>query len=186
MGMNESVVGFYSLEKLEDEGGYMGALLVTDDLGMPEEFRVTYPVKPTPLQAQLYGDSLLPHIAIQLCGVPLFNSLRTKPAVLILRRPSFLPMSRDIQAKVVALERLGDSLVLDGEEGGSLQVEKIEPSRAGFSPVSITYPTEYDSDVRSATRTIVNGYFEGIDLLEPFERISGALSALAKQDERFR
>jgi len=69
-------IGFYALLSTTDNKGFVGALLITDDLGKPEEFRVTYPVKPTTLQRQLYGDSLIPHIGIELCGKPLYQALR--------------------------------------------------------------------------------------------------------------
>ena len=46
----DEYIAFYSLEVTKDKKGVIGAILVTDDLGMPQEFRVTFPVKPTNLQ----------------------------------------------------------------------------------------------------------------------------------------
>ena len=77
------MIGFYSLVATSDEKGYLGALLVTDDIGKPEEFRVTHPVKPTLLQRQIYGETLIPHIGVSLCGVPLYEALKNKPSLLL-------------------------------------------------------------------------------------------------------
>lgn len=71
---NNSLIGFLSLIETEAKDGYLGALLVTDARGIPQEFRCTHPVKPTTVQKSLYGDTLLPHIGINLCGIPLIKA----------------------------------------------------------------------------------------------------------------
>jgi len=46
-------IAFFTVEQTQDKKGFLGAILVTNDIGTPEEFRVTYPVRPNILQTQL-------------------------------------------------------------------------------------------------------------------------------------
>ncbi|MEZ4619252.1 MAG: hypothetical protein R2867_27585 [Caldilineaceae bacterium] len=66
----EKHIAFYKLIYDSEAKNLLGAILVLDELGKPQEFRVTYPVKPTMIQRQLYGDALVPHVGIELCGKP--------------------------------------------------------------------------------------------------------------------
>ena len=58
----------------EFDKGYRGGILVTDEWGKPLEFRCTSPVHPNPVQRTLYGQTLLPHIAVELIGAPLLRT----------------------------------------------------------------------------------------------------------------
>lgn len=180
-------IGFYDLRPTLDEKGFMGALLVTDELGKPEEFRVTYPVKPSNLQRQLYGQSLLPHIGVELCGKPLFQSLRTKPEIIVLRDPLFLDLAHHVKTQVVCLERMAEKLVIsaDGSDESAKKATISSPS-ARFEPVSVTYPDSFDDDQRNALQATILRFFRGFDVVEPFDRIAVAIKMLSEQDEKFR
>jgi len=47
------MLAFLSLCETLSRDGYIGAILVTDERGIPQEFRCTYPVKPTMIQRVL-------------------------------------------------------------------------------------------------------------------------------------
>jgi hypothetical protein len=185
-------IGFYSLQLTLDQRGYIGAILVTDDLGKPEEFRVTYPVKPTGLQRQLYGDSLLPHVGIELCGKPLYQSLKDKPKLLVVRHARFLQLGEMIDCPTVYLERVGEALQVrpdataSSQNQPSTQQERLHSSSGRFQPLSATFPSTYGAEDISKTRAELERFFRGVDLLEPFSRIEVALKALGEQDEKFR
>ena len=67
------LIGFLALYETSPRDGYLGAILITDLQGVPQEFRCTHPVKPTALQKPLYGNTLEPYIAVDLCGIPLIQ-----------------------------------------------------------------------------------------------------------------
>lgn len=184
----DEAIGFLALEETSDKGGYIGALLVTDDLGKPEEFRVTYPVKPTALQKQLYGSSLIPHIGVNLCGTPLFGALKKKPQLLILNDKRFLSLSERVDCSVVYLTRHGERLELKGQDSTDDEDEKSDLKTAAgtYQPMSVAYPTTYKSESKENAKSLLGRFSQSIDLLEPFERIRGALDALADTEERFR
>ena len=182
------IVAFYMLEVTPDKAGVLGAMLVTDDLGKPEEFRVTYPVKPTALQRQLYGEALYSHVGISLCGKPLYDALRGKPELLIVSDKRFLSLSQSADCRVAHLERAGEAFEISSAEKAD-QISRsnlLESEGARFRPMLFTCPTHYGEDEIRDTNELLMKYSQMIDLLEPFERIKGAIKALFDQDERFR
>ena len=181
------MIGFYSLVPTSDEKGYLGALLVTDDIGKPEEFRVTHPVKPTLLQRQIYGDTLIPHIGVTLCGVPLYQALKNKPSLLVVSSQELLLLGRDVPCSVAYVERFGETLTIASEAGDHAAPERPLASQSGrFQPLAPTYPSHYSREERRGATDLINRFSEQIDLVEPFERIKKATVALAQQEERFR
>jgi hypothetical protein len=180
-------LGFYALVQSQDSKGYLGAILLTDELGKPEEFRVTFPIKPTPLQRQLYGETMLSHIGIELCGVPLFQALKTKPLVLLVNDVRFLSLGSRVSSLIVKVERAGEALKLTTDGGTqSVAVSSLLSSSGRFQPLSIVYPGDYDEQKRRETLNKLGRFFASLDLIEPFGRIDAATKALAAQDERFR
>ena len=178
-------IGFFDLLPTRDERGYIGALLVTDQLGKPEEFRVTYPVKPNVVQRQLYGASLEPHVGVDLCGVPLFGELKSRGdiRIIVLVNDQFLGLASHVPSGVAKLERAGEKVsIADRPDGRSSLIRSVNPA---FAPVSALYPPDYDEEAVSGTQTLIQQFFTSIDLLEPFDRIANAIAALADSDTRF-
>lgn len=181
----EEYIAFFSLEQTKDKKGVIGAILVTDDLGMPQEFRVTYPVKPTNLQIRLYGDSMLVHIGVTLCGEPLYKALRNKPELLLVNHRSFLPLSTKTTSEVAHVKRIGEAIVVD-KDGEKTPEKNIHSKSGRFQPIQVFFPPDYNEQEKEKTTTLLEKYFQSIDLIEPFDRIKSALEALSDQDERFR
>ena len=59
-----------------EDGVLRGGILVTDAHGKPVEFRCTSPIRPNAVQRTLYGGTLMPHIAVELVGVPLVHAVQ--------------------------------------------------------------------------------------------------------------
>jgi len=176
--------GFYTLFEMPDKRGYIGALLVTDDIGKPEEFRVTYPVRPTMVQKQLYGRSLLPHVGVELCGKPLFESLTNRPQVLLVQWDYLLGLGDVLQCPVVHVAKSAEQLEL--VSGANQPKDRLEVTPGLYQPVDVSYPRSYSEERRFSTLVLLEQFFVAIDPVEPFERIQGALKILGEQEERFR
>ena len=63
MSGQKTTTGLGFLRVLElDGGGFVGGMLVTNQLGRPLEFQCTTPLKPNRTQVILYGPTLAPFI----------------------------------------------------------------------------------------------------------------------------
>ena len=80
-----TLLGFLALHQTSSKDGYLGAILITDLHGIPQEFRCTHLVKPTIIQKPLYGNTLQPYIAVNLRGIPLIESIQKKPSLIVVR-----------------------------------------------------------------------------------------------------
>ncbi|RIK33841.1 MAG: hypothetical protein DCC55_34190 [Chloroflexi bacterium] len=185
--MAQKTVGFYTLIADDDLKRMLGALLVLDELGKPEEFRVTFPVKPTLIQRQLYGESLFPHVGVELCGLPLYQALKAKPQLMVVSHLEFLLLGDMVASPLVFLEPAGSTLVVKGTSSNSRSAQKqIESPSGRFEPVRVAYPETYSPERCSQAAALVADFFRAIDLLEPFDRIDVAVQMLQEQDEKFR
>lgn len=182
-------VGYYRLLSDQSNDWMLGAILVTDDLGKPEEFKVTYPVRPTLLQRQLYGHSLITHVGIELCGKPLFHSLDTRPNLLLVDDERFLLLVDDnsMSCPVTFMERAGGSIALSNtSQNTASHRQTIQPSTAKFQPVTVAYPTSYRQEQIRDTANLIDYFFSAFDLVEPFNRIEVAIQALREQQQEFK
>jgi len=176
---NGPSVGFIDLYALDTEReAYLAALLVTDERGIPLEFRCTHPVKPTGLQRSLYGDALRPHIAVDLCATPLLAAIETPLDLVFARDDVFLGTRESSDCPVLYVRRAGSGLTdVSGEQ------EVLEHHAGQFPSVEVLTHADYGDDILKAPQ--VRNVFSKVDLLEPFERIERALSVLIKEDKRF-
>ncbi len=178
-------LGFLSLNRTESEDGYLGALLVTDANGLPLEFRVTHPVKPTAIQRPLYGDSLEPYIGATLCGKQLFAASERKPQVIIVGSEFMLDVREEVTVPVVLAREAGQAIEIPVEGHDGRPKSRLLPVAGAFKPLMISAHS-LDADIFDEIRNHLEDLSAHLDLLEPFKRIEEALKVLAKQDKRFK
>lgn len=166
------ILGFMALAEIEDDI-FRGGILVTDSSGKPIEFRCTSPIQPNNVQKTLYGQTLWPHIAVTLVGLPLCQGVTESLDVVIVNQSDFLEMRPETQKPLLLLTKQGEAMTL--AEGGELKaVRELITSPSGkFEPVVATCHWEYGHDLHLIER--LRTTCSAIDLLEPFERISSAL-----------
>jgi hypothetical protein len=178
------LLGFLKLFETSGKDGYLGAILITNDRGVPQEFRCTHPVKPTVIQKPLYGDTLVPHIAVHLCGMPLVKATQNRPSLLIVGNEYLLGVKSATACPVVFIRRAGEAIEIKGANGQSTAGrERIDSTSGRFQPIIIEGYPETD-DARSG-REILEKVFAYLDPLEPFERMGKAIEVLAKQDSKY-
>lgn len=185
----KSFVGFLALNESPNHDGFLGAILVTDIYGVPQEFRCTHPVKPTVIQKQLYGNTLVPHIGVNLCGIPLVGSIGSKPSVIIVDKPFLLDVRPKCVYPVIYVRRAGDAIdVRTSPEASGIESqpsrERVDCPTGKYQPVVFEPHHEFDDD-RTSAKIVLENMFRLLDPLEPFQRIAKALEILGKQDTRF-
>jgi hypothetical protein len=103
---DDGLIGFFGVYPTPDKQGYLGALLVLDRFGTPEEFRVTYPIKPDKLQRLIHGASLERHIGVELCGRPLLAVLKCRPCLraLVVADANLADLGDGLECPLVVVE----------------------------------------------------------------------------------
>lgn len=180
------LIGFLSLFETSNKDGKLGAILITDHQGVPQEFRCTYPVKPTTIQRPLYGNTLEPYIGTQLCGIPLIKSIQLKPSLILVDKEFLLDVRTETPYPIIFLRRAGESIEVESPDSGkgTSKRERIESPTGRFQPVIVTVHTNFDED-KTIARKIIEEIFSHLDPYEPFERMQKAVDVLGKQDNRF-
>lgn len=186
MEEQKKLLGFLALYETTTQDGYMGAILVTDLQGIPQEFRCTHPVKPTTIQKPLYGNTLEPYIGVNLCGIPLIQSIQSKPSLIIVHKEFLLGVRTATPCPVIFIRRAGEAIEVTMSDNSetTLRRERIDSSTGRFQPIVFASHPGFDDDITFA-REILEKIFSYLDPVEPFERIIKAIEVLAKQDKRF-
>ena len=177
--------GFLSLNETSSGDGYIGAVLVTDQNGVPAEFRCTYPVKPSVLHKPLYGETLEPYVGVELCAKPLVGALDHNLILLLVNARFLLEVRPSCNCPVIFIERVGEAIeVAPADAVTSPPKSRVVCPSGRFQPIYVSAHSNHAEDL-SVSRPLVENTFSRLDLLEPFERIAAALEVLAQQDSRF-
>jgi hypothetical protein len=151
-------LGFLGVVNLAGTG-FVGGLLVTNQLGRPLEFQCTTPVKPNRTQEILYGPTLNSFVCAELIGKTLFERLQVKPQLIVSDQPEMLAL-RTVVALPVCLILPKSSAALEGTIRAGAHFLKLH---ADF-PDDVTLVTE-----------IAKSFPADADLIEPLERVREAL-----------
>jgi hypothetical protein len=159
-------IGFLETYAPDDNGGIMGAILVTDADTKPLEFRVTAPIKTTNFQKTLYGDVLLEHILVELISVPLINALNEDLDIIIVKDNLFLGANNKQGVRVVRVYGDNDS------SKGSKNAQELK-SYTGNGKLFVETSKKYESEL-GQIKDLLNEVAESRNLLEPFDRLKQA------------
>ena len=172
-------IGFITLVEVDD-GILRGGILVTDAHGKPVEFRCTSPIHPNSVQRTLYGNTLMPHIAVELVGKPLVNAVQASPDVVLVQQEEFLSLRTRCEKPLLLARRQGEDMQLSEERDKSQREEMLSSPSGKFAPVVVTCHWDYPDDIVQCKEGL-GWMFSNCDLVEPFERVKTALSTLHEQ-----
>jgi hypothetical protein len=173
--MEVQKIAFLESYELEDNGGVMGAIMVTDAITKPIEFRVTAPIKPTSFQRTLYGDVLHEHVLVELISVPLLNAINEQVDLILVKDPYFLGANNKQGIRVVRIFDEGDS-----QSGNSSKALELTISANGNGKTLLETSQKFESEL-SVINDELNKLSEGRNLLEPFERLKLACEQVNQQ-----
>jgi hypothetical protein len=148
-------LGFLSI--VQDQAGFLGGYLVTNQWGRPLEFRLSTAVQPNRVQQILYGETLLPYICGELIGKALFEKAAVQAQAIITDREAALELRRHLAIPVGCFKAAGQS-----DEGNELLTHAQFPEDAG------------------RLREIRDKLGGGFDFAEPFVRIREAVAEARK------
>lgn len=166
------LVGYISIVELSPDL-FRGGILLTDLRGRPQDFRCTSTIKPNAIQRILYGGTLIEHMAMDLCGLPLLNALPKTPDVLLADRPELLVLRPTTEIPVLWIRRQSE-IQLQGRANAGGEVEMVASEGGLFDTVLLSGHAEYGEDLLEPIE-LVRQIGQVLDPLEPFARISAAL-----------
>ena len=182
-------IAYFAVHPTSDEQGYLGAMLVIDQIGVPQEFRCTLPVRPSAPQKALYGNTLEPYLFNELLGVPLARAVTSNLSAFIVGNTMLLQLREHLESPLLHLEELGESLSVHSSSADAAttlnRTHRIEGYHGGFKPVSAMTQVGYEGDYEKIKEDLEQ-MANYVDLLEPFERITTALNVLRERDDRFK
>ena len=179
---NDILIAYFSVHNTNDAAGYIGGILVIDDSGVPQEFRCTIPVRPTVPQRALYGNTLEPYVFNELIGLPLTQSLTSRPKCYVVDDNGLLKLRESVALPVIHLEKYGEGLSTDASSDDR---HRLDSDMGGYQPITARMHPSHNDDYESV-RGIFDHTSNRIDLLEPFDRIATAIKVLSERDNRFR
>ena len=166
----------YLVVHSDEAGTYVGGLMVTDDSGLPLDFRYTDPITPTRLQRALYGGALDRYLRADVVASTLLGAITERPTVLIVDDERLLeavaadcPVASVITTSVPPLGARGETRA---EGSGGMLVQAVE-SR---SPLRVDVT---DQAVMAQMVAFLVTLSERMDPLEPADRVRAALALIA-------
>ncbi|SRR5581483_1100626 len=175
--MAETQLMFVASQKFESGKAIRGAFLLTDTDTKPLEFRCTNPIRPTSLQSVLYGQMLQRHIMVELIGLPLVNSLKQPPSIILVQDPDLLWLRGKVNIPVLQITKESGITVSDGNDN---KTAMLSSNSGQFEPVVVVAYKDAGNDIQTAI-PILTQVFNRFDLVEPFQRVITALDQVHQQ-----
>lgn len=158
-------------------------MMVTDDGGIPQEFKYTEPIKPTRVQAILYGGSLERYIKLDVIRGKLFKALSNKPEYVFVDNSDSSLLGKVEGVPVLMLQRAPISgLDEPGEMRQPKENELLIRDHESRDPLRIVSHPE-DAPLLGTIQQIILEIGYGFDIAEPLQRVTTAMDALLKESQ---
>ncbi len=165
------------LKIMGKNNGFLGGFMVTDDSGIPLEFKYTEPVVPTKIQEVIYGKALKKYIKEDVIIKSLLKEIRTIPSIIIVDDPSEI-MGKDKIGKFPAVAVQKTSLPQLSSPGETQRVKDKEIIFQPFqdvTPIRIVFGVA-DPELQEKILLIIEEISPKMDIVEPLERVEKALN----------
>ncbi|MCS7174525.1 hypothetical protein [Pseudothermotoga sp.] len=154
-------IGYISTRKIDEK--YVGAVLIVDEFGIPQEFKYTEPVSPTPLQRILYGKSLDLYLTVEIIAKNLLKNVEQKPEMFLTDNITLVESSDQVYYVSSYLTPKSD------------QFQNTEPNECVIplqgESLKFIAKSNFTQDKIEKLKQIV----EEFDIMEPFQRLTKAL-----------
>jgi hypothetical protein len=180
----KQLIGYITVDSHENY--FRGAALVTDTRGIPMDFRYTEPVRPTKLERILYGNALDIYLKEDIILDNLICAVEAKPSI-------WLITDEELISPVQKIARLPAVVIATSARSPLEQSGQCEPTgEAGVfmlqadnisAPLRISVSQENVSKISQFAQLLTESA-EGMELMEPFNRISRALEAVAESETK--
>jgi hypothetical protein len=177
----ERTLGYFAHLALGER--HLGAILVTNRIGVPIEFKYTEPVAVTRVHRALYGAVLQRYIHESLIRDRLATEVRSEPEFFLASFEEREFLGPIAGRPMIAIERgqpgaapAGSGLARVREHEGVVGLEQGAPLRVIFSSPDEALQRQLAARLADLAQTL--------DLFEPFHRIRSALTLLCSDERR--
>jgi len=154
MSTNETapqpLICYLALIENTSENYFFQACLIVDIRGYPIDYGYTDKIIVTPIQRQLFGDTLRHYISNVVCGTTILGNIESKPSIILVNDEDLLELRKQIDIPI---------LYLDDSKG----------SRNGLKNELIAHP-DFKRDLEDAKKILAE-CTKNYVLNEPFDRI---------------
>ncbi len=179
---NDLLLGYYATMDGASEDALVAALLVTNQYGLPVEFRYTEPVTTTDTQRTLYGSSDLEGACAVSMAASLWRSVQARPRVVFVEDATAMRFWEHLggrhSALVARLEPLTKDVHAHGPSDGL--VVRCEAAEAGRARVRLLSGRQSEDDEWEG---LLAHAADTMNLEEPFARVEAILRSLHKLPE---
>lgn len=165
---SEKKTGLLQVPIIDEEELNVGAVLIVDEFGIPQEFKYTEPVSPTPLQKILYGKSLDLYLTVEIIAKSLLKNVEQKPEIFLTDNISLVESSDQVY------------YVSSHPATKSEQDQDSEPNECVISSqtesLKFIAKSNFSQDKVEKLKKIV----EEFDVMEPFQRLAKALEFVCR------
>jgi hypothetical protein len=169
----------YLVVGVDGDGTYAGGLMVTDEAGLPLDFRYTDPITPTRLQRALYGGALDRYLKADVVARTLLKAVEQPPTVLLVEDEHLLDaLAAECPVAMVAGTRqpsIGPPGTVRADPPARLLVQAAD----GDGPLRVTLADDRAGEGIAAALVELG---RRMDPLEPAERVRAALGLIAAGD----
>ncbi len=182
LGAGKQLIGYLTVETKSNY--FRGAALVTDQRGIPADFRYTEPVRPTKLERILYGGALDIYLREEVILDNLLGAIESKPSLWLVDSDELIkPVQKLTKLPAIAVEVSQRSPL---ENSGQFEptAEKgvfIFQADNISAPLRLTVSEENAAKMPQFAQSL-QAAAEDMELLEPFSRISKAIEAVAESE----
>lgn len=168
----------YLVAETVDERSWVGGLLITDERGLPVDFRYVEPIKPTKLQKLIYGEALKRCLLLDAIAGTLIKAANPKVEWVFAGDPMLLELEGRISGKLVAVGN-GEKVPLNEvgewhqEEPGEIAMQVTETG----PPVRLSFKARDDGETAEVAKDLA--WLAGqLDFTEPLRRVGAALKEI--------
>lgn len=163
-----------------DEESWSGGLLVTDEKGLPLDFRYVEPIRPTKIQKLIYGGALQRYLIIEAIGSTLLKDSISKAKWIFTSEQLLLELEKGNGVRFIALNK-GDAEPL--MTVGEWHVEEPGTVSIQLAPSGPPYVLKFNADDDDTTEKIaseISSIAKELDFSEPLGRVGQALEEICR------
>jgi len=162
---------------------FMGGLMTVNDLGLPAEFIYSDPVKPSNLQASLYGSTLSRYLIVDVIGKGLVDASKSTGVPIVVAHSELLTLATKVKRPLCQISATHQAPLADvGEMRESATGELLVQLSEIQNPFSLRFFDRANFPVEQHLSCLIDCATR-FDLLEPQGRIRRTLEMLREPQD---